>query len=384
MNVISATLVRADPGDRKSRVCGESLALRVGRLESIQALRAIAAIGVVFTHAITRLSSSFPGASDHALFTGAGGQLTVGDAGVDLFFVISGFIMLHVHRNDFAQHGAPLRFITRRILRIVPIYWLLTTVALAFLAFAPQLFTTHYKGIYLPWIVGSYLFLPIAPPDWNATPVVGVGWTLNYEMFFYAFFTAALLLPRRLGLTLIFAGFGSLVVIGMLWKPSGPVLGLATNWLLLDFLLGIAIAWRLSSQGKLSRIQIAAAISTGIAALAATIVWPAPEEGPLRFLLWGIPAALVVLGMSSVELPRERVGKLMSALGDASYSIYLFQFFALPAWARAMRAGGAEVLPFDADVLLLTALVVASGYGCWLLLERPLGGLARSWFRPWH
>jgi peptidoglycan/LPS O-acetylase OafA/YrhL len=69
----------------------------------------------------------------------------------------------------------------------------------------------------------------------------------------------------------------------------------------------------------------------------------------------------------------------MSVLGDASYSIYLFQFFALPAWARVMRAAGAEAIPFDASVLILTALVTASGYACWLLLERPLGAVTRSW-----
>jgi exopolysaccharide production protein ExoZ len=376
--------LRAGRNDQEVGGQGKPRALGGGRLQSIQVLRAVAAIGVVFTHAITRLSTTFPGASDHALFTGLGGQLTVGDAGVDLFFVISGFIMLHVHRNDFERPGAPLRFMTRRILRIVPIYWLLTTLALVFLIFAPQLFTTHYRSIDLPWIVGSYLFLPIAPPDWNATPVVGVGWTLNYEMFFYAVFAVALLLPRRLGLQLIFVCFGVLVALGVLWRPSVPLLSLVTNWLLFDFLMGIAIAWWLLFRGKLSRLPICAVISTGIACLAATIVWPPPEEGPLRFLLWGIPAALVVFGMSSVSISEGRVGKLMSALGDASYSIYLFQFFALPGWARVMRATGADAIPFDADVLILTALVTASGYGCWLLLERPLGTVARSWLKQWH
>ena len=370
--------------DSEIHSTGGPVVLRGGRLESIQVLRAVAAIGVVFTHAITRLSTTFPGASDHALFTGAGGQLTAGDAGVDLFFVISGFIMLHVHRNDFERPRAPLRFMTRRILRIVPIYWFLTTVALAVLIFAPQVFTTHYKGIYLPWIVGSYLFLPVAPPDWNATPVVGVGWTLNYEMFFYAVFAGALLFSRRRGLLLIFQGFGCLVALGMVWKPSVPWLGLVTNWLLLDFLMGIAIAWWMLSRGRLSPAPICALVSIGVACLAATIVWPPPEEGPVRFLLWGIPAACIVLGMSSVNIPEGRFGKLMSVLGDASYSIYLFQFFALPAWARAMRIAGAEVFPFDANVLGLTVLVTASGYLCWLLLERPLGTVAQSWARAWR
>jgi peptidoglycan/LPS O-acetylase OafA/YrhL len=357
----------------------ERLALRAGRLESIQVLRAIAAIGVVFTHAITRISATFPDANHHSLLAGSDGQLTAGDAGVDLFFAISGFIMLHVHRNDFGQARAPLNFMLRRILRIVPIYWFLTTVALIVLMVAPQLFTTHYRGIDLPWIIGSYLFVPIAPPGWNATPVVGVGWTLNFEMFFYVVFACALFLPRRLGLQLIFAGFGCLVAIGAILQPSVPVLGLVTNWLLLDFLMGIAVAWWILARGRLSRGAAVALLLAAVVCLAVAVAWPPPEEGPLRVLKWGIPTALIVLAMSSIEMPRRRTGQLLSTLGDASYSIYLFQFFALPGWARVMQAAGAETIAFDVNVMILTVLVTASGFFCWLLVERPLGTVARSW-----
>jgi peptidoglycan/LPS O-acetylase OafA/YrhL len=358
---------------------GERQASRAGRLESIQVLRAIAAIGVVFTHAITRISTAFPDANHHSFLAGSDGQLTAGDAGVDLFFAISGFIMLHVHRNDFGQARAPLKFMTRRILRIVPLYWFLTTVALIVLMVAPQLFTTHYRGIDLAWITGSYLFVPIAPPGWNATPVVGVGWTLNFEMFFYLVFACALVLSRKLGLQLIFAGFGCLVAIGALLQPAIPVLGLATNWLLLDFLMGVAVAWWLLVRGRLSSGVAYVLLAAGIVWLALTIAWPPPEEGPLRVLKWGIPTALIVFAMSSIELPEGRPGKLLSILGDASYSIYLFQFFALPGWARVMQAAGGEAIAFDVDVVILTVLVTASGFFCWLFLERPLGTVARSW-----
>jgi exopolysaccharide production protein ExoZ len=358
---------------------GEQPALHAGRLESIQVLRAIAAIGVVFTHAITRISTSFPDANQHSLLASADGQLTAGDAGVDLFFAISGFIMLHVHRNDFAQAGAPLNFMIKRILRIVPIYWFLTTAALIVLLAAPQLFTTHYRGIDLPWIIGSYLFVPIAPPGWNATPVVGVGWTLNFEMFFYVVFAFALLLPRKLGLQLLFVGFGCLVLIGAVLRPATPVFGLVTNWLLLDFLMGVAIAWWLLVRGRLAPGAAFALLVAGVLCVAATILWPPPEEGPLRVLKWGIPMALIVLAMSSIDLPEGRPRKLLAVLGDASYSIYLFQFFALPGWGRVMQAAGAHAMAFDVNVVILTGLVTGSGFFCWLLLERPLGTVARSW-----
>ena len=357
----------------------ERLASRAGRLESIQVLRAIAAIGVVFTHAITRISTAFPDANHHSLLAGSDGQLTAGDAGVDLFFAISGFIMLHVHRNDFGRAGAPLKFMLRRILRIVPIYWFLTSLALIVLMVAPQLFSTHYRGIDLPWIIGSYLFVPIAPPGWNATPVVGVGWTLNFEMFFYVVFACALLLPRRLGLQLIFAGFGCLVALGVVLQPSLPVLGLVTNWLLLDFLMGLAVAWWILVRGRLSSGAAVALLLAGVVCLAVSVAWPPPEEGPLRVLKWGIPTALIVFAMSSIDLREGRTRRLLSTLGDASYSIYLFQFFALPACARVMQAAGAETIAFDVNVLILTLLVTASGFFCWLFVERPLGTIARSW-----
>jgi exopolysaccharide production protein ExoZ len=352
---------------------------RAARLESIQLLRAVAAVGVVFTHAITRVGATLPRGNYHSYFTDANGQLTVGDAGVDLFFVISGFIMLYVHRDDFGRPSASINFAKRRLLRIVPIYWFLTTIGVAFLIFAPQLFTTHYTGIDLPWIAGSYLFLPVAPPGGTISPVVGVGWTLNFEMFFYVVFAGALFLPRRHGLRFICLCFGSLVAVGSLLKPSSSLFGFLTNWLLLDFLMGLAIAWWVLTKGNLSRAARNILLSSGVVCIAATIVWTPPEVGPLRFLLWGIPAMLIVLASCGASASR---GKFVSLLGDASYSIYLFQFFALPAWARVMQAVGAQAIPFDVNVLILTILVTASGVGCWFLLERPLGNITRNFLGP--
>ena len=232
MPFVRTTFHRCAGGDRVPIFASHS-----NRLESVQILRAVAAMGVVFTHAITRVSTTFPGAEGHSLFTSRRGQLTVGDAGVDLFFVISGFIMLQVHWRDLGVRGTPLRFMSRRILRIVPIYWLLTTVALVFQIFAPSVFTTHFKGIDIWWIVGSYLFLPIPIPGSTISPLVGVGWTLNYEMFFYFVFSLMLLFQRRNGLALLFLGFGSLVAFGIPFQTTNPVIGFFTNWLLLDFLL---------------------------------------------------------------------------------------------------------------------------------------------------
>lgn len=350
-----------------------------GRFEAIQVLRAVAAIGVVFTHAITRISATFPGLTGDSLFTGPRGQLTVGDAGVDLFFVISGFVMLHVHGRDFGLPGAPVTFMTRRVLRIVPIYWLLTTAALGFQIFAPWIFTTHYNGTNIPWIIGSYMFLPIAVPGSAISPLVGVGWTLNYEMFFYAVFAVTLLFQRRRALWVMFCGFACLVVVGVRLGSENPVIGFFTSWLLLDFLLGLAIcAWSFDGR-KLSGAATGLLLVIGISCLAASVIWSPPEEGALRFVAWGIPSALIVLGMRNVAIPSGIFAAVAIVVGDASYSIYLFQFFALPGWAQVMRISGAATIPFDINVLILTVLVTLTGFGGWLLLERPITKMARSW-----
>jgi exopolysaccharide production protein ExoZ len=352
----------------------------IGRLQSIQALRAVAAVGVIFTHAITRIGITFPDKA-HDSFLTRPGFLTIGDSGVDLFFVISGFIILYVHRSDFEKARAPLYFMAKRIFRVVPIYWFLTTVTVFLLAFAPQLFRTHYSGIDVPWIVGSYVFLPIPPPTGAAGPVIGVGWTLNYEMFFYCAFAVALLLSRTIGLQLVFLVLGALVIIGSLLQPANLFLSFATDWLLLDFLLGMAIAWRLLSRGPISLASRYAFLLVGTICLATTIVWTPPESGPLRFFLWGIPTALIVFAASSSRGSASPPARFLSILGDASYSIYLFQFFALPAWARMMQIFGFGRLPFEFNVVALTILVTASGLGCWIFLERPLTKLAQAIFK---
>lgn len=225
------------------------------RIDAIQLLRAFAATAVVFTHATTRIGYLFPeGKASSHLFDGISGQVRVGDAGVDLFFVISGFVMLYVHRNDFGQPGAVTGFFKKRITRIVPLYWLLTTVAVSVTVLSPGLFTTHYAAADPAWVAGSYLFLPIPAPGRELSPVIGVGWTLNYEMFFYLVFGVLLTLPRPAALPFLLASFTVLVGLGVALAPAAPWAKFATSWLLLEFLLGIGIAyWKLSGGNCQSR-----------------------------------------------------------------------------------------------------------------------------------
>jgi len=136
---------------------------------AIQALRALAATAVVFAHFqmdLGRLLNARDALPD----------LTLGNAGVDLFFVISGFVMVYASEPMFGRAGGPLQFMTRRLIRIVPLYWLVTTLYLV-MALAIPAFEKSYS---VASVVASYLFIPWPRLDGIMQPLVGQGWTLNY------------------------------------------------------------------------------------------------------------------------------------------------------------------------------------------------------------
>src|SRR5215467_252489 len=147
------------------------------RIGGIQVLRALAAVLVTICHAqaeiakIGGLASAWPPA---ALANLAG-------FGVDLFFVISGFIMVYSTDQLFGTAHGPMEFLKRRLLRIVPLYWIVTSLYLALTLLIPE----FAKGYPAGFLIASYLFIPAARPDGVIEPLVGQGWTLNYEMLFY-------------------------------------------------------------------------------------------------------------------------------------------------------------------------------------------------------
>ncbi|KAK0341504.1 hypothetical protein LTR94_026084, partial [Friedmanniomyces endolithicus] len=187
----------------------------------IQYARALAAIGVLGFHAAQR----------------AGIDFAAGARGVDLFFVISGFIMWTIG----ARSQSVSAFLLARVKRIVPLYWLAT----AFMIFAALLglFPTLREQLTLPHIAASLFFWPhYAPGSGQIWPVLVPGWTLNYEMFFYAVFALAICLPERLRVWAMTLTMVVLVVLGELVRPTSAWLVTYTNPLLLEFIAGIWIA----------------------------------------------------------------------------------------------------------------------------------------------
>src|SRR6185369_12061084 len=142
------------------------------KIDGLQVLRAIAACAVVWSHAYSRAHRIWP--QNSSILDGVYGLDSFGNFGVDLFFVLSGFLMAHLHANQMGANGAAINFIVRRIIRIVPIYWLLSSFGLLLLVAEPNLFSYH-KGYEAGWVIGCFLFIPWPMYDGFNSPIIGAG-----------------------------------------------------------------------------------------------------------------------------------------------------------------------------------------------------------------
>ncbi len=322
----------------------------------IQYLRGIAAIMVVWFHSVEQV----PGVSP---YFAAG----FGNSGVDLFFVISGFIMV---ATTLDHTPTPLDFMRRRIIRVVPLYWLLTLAMVALAMVMPGLFRTL---IVAPWtLVESLLFIPHFSDSFPnmVWPLLVPGWTLNFEMFFYVVFACSLVLPKRIRLPALAVVFGALVTIGLTLRPfDDPFAQVYLSPLLIEFVGGAAIATWWGRRGpKPGRLVSAVLLVLGFALLACR------NLPPLGMFTQMLGAAMMVLGALDPAFAHWHARPLR-ALGDSSYSLYLTHLFTLGllrvVWARFMPPIQSLA---EASLYLAAALASACIVG-WLsfrLLETPV------------
>jgi exopolysaccharide production protein ExoZ len=318
-------------------------------LLSIQALRALAALAVVTYHALQW----------------ADGGFDVGRAGVDVFFVISGFIIWRVTAG---REVSPRAFLWRRLTRVAPLYWLATLAVLAAVLVWPAFLPEVRPG----WshLVLSMAFIPHLDPRGLPFPTLPPGWTLDYEAAFYLIFAAALAGPRRWRGRVALGALAAVTAFGFL-EPE-PFYFLGANPMLLQFAAGVGIAM------AAERRRLPGPAGGGAMLAVALGLWTWVEAGGLftelwRPLLWGVPAALTVAGAVSLELGGADRGvhpaaaRAILILGDASYAIYLLH---LPATAVI-----AHTLGWSRPWLFLPAALVASlaaGLAGRALVERPL------------
>lgn len=299
-------------------------------------------------------------------------------AGVDIFFVISGFVMWVTTR---ARPLSPSQFYIKRLVRIVPLYWIMTSVMLAILLIAPSVMQT--SVFQLRHVVASYLFFPVQNPGKEAMePLLFAGWTLNYEMLFYAIFGIFLVARPMVRLWGTIAVLVGLVAIGSLaGVPKLSAFGFYTSDILLEFAAGMLIGeLTLRRDGTaVSGIPMALALSLLVGGLAVLLWNPIPTEFT-RAVCFGLASVAIVVGALAIELRgRLPAWRLARLIGDASYSIYLSQLMTMAAfffvWKRLHLTAlpGATLLFSILDVLV----AVTGGIACYFLVERPLIALFR-------
>ena len=321
------------------------------KFESLEMIRALAALSVVFFH--TQII--FTGRTGIVPF---GGVFGAGSRGVDLFFVLSGFIIAYIHAGDIGRPGRVGHYFYSRFVRIYPSVWITALLALTVYLIG---FGGPDKADKLqPWsIAASFLLLPQ-----HGDALVNVTWSLKYEIFFYLLFALAIL-RRSVGLWLILLWQATVLAVYL----SGHQFG--WSWasfylrpIVLEFGLGLISAWIVINRARFALLDSRGFV-TGMLALGVTVFVgaeltqayepPALEALP-DFLVFGVSAALIVVSLAVIDIQRRyAVPRILVFLGGASYPIYLVHFSTISLLAAFLTRGNR--VPMNDAVFLVVALV---------------------------
>jgi exopolysaccharide production protein ExoZ len=325
----------------------------------IQILRFVAALAVVAFHALGAPPKGFEVPDSALTFA-----LSYGGRGVDLFFVISGFVIFY------ATHSAkltPAEFLRRRVERVVPLYFIVIF-AVTMLAIAlPATFGT--PEWYTPrHIIKSLAFIAFTDGE---MPVVYVGWSLEYEMYFYLATALLMALTRDVWRNIVVM-FSALAVVGQIPGVAAALGNTAffTDPMILEFVLGVIVGRVFVNRRIGWPMPVAAACA--IAALLVT-------DPASRVIVSGIPAACLVA--AAAYLSRKRIHpsgpeRALARLGDASYSIYLAQVETVSLAGRSVAGFFPAISPLML-LMVTSCIVVALGLALNILVERPLLKLSR-------
>ena len=336
-----------------------------GQIRSVQALRAIASLFVVGFHGTVLWHDKF---ARHIV------PWENGSAGVDLFFVISGFIMVLSSRRLI---GLPLgwrQFMMLRLVRITPMYWLATLAKLAAIAAVPAMaLHTHPTA---GNIVASFLFVPARDAMGAIRPILDVGWTLSFEMLFYVVFASALFFLVE-PLLLVGPIMVALAILSLVRATDWAAVTTLADPIVLEFVFGMLIGQLFQSR-RPQRLFSPWMIAVGAAGLVCLTVLPIGGSWT-RAAIWGLAAAAALAGGVFAEpwlgrfLPRQLV-----TIGEASYSLYLTHGFVLPIVGLAFAKSG---LTGDALGVALIAACLAASTLVALVVYRRIEVPVTAWLR---
>ena len=345
------------------------------KLEAIQILRGAAALMVFHIHTLDIVEgSALP--RQLSFFNTA----HFGSCGVDLFFCISGFILgsiaLRLRPTPSRPFVAAADFLSRRFLRILPIYWI-TSIFWIFLE-------AKHHHLTFAWFLNSMLLLPSFRFP-MPLPVMFIGWTLVFEMFFYYLLTLNLLIGTRRIVERTIATILILITLGIFFGFARPILILVANPFNLEFVFGCIIALFFARVGKPdgNRSAIANIVTiTGCVLLGSTYFLGKYNTGIAdyilngqlswyRVLVWGVPAALITGGLAfRAPVVSSRSGRIAVAFGNASYSIYLVSGMVLYFYDRIYFI----FAPLGPDLNIFFAVVSVATIGllCHRFVETPI------------
>ncbi|NNC38648.1 MAG: acyltransferase [Hyphomonadaceae bacterium] len=342
---------------------------KVLRLQNIQALRGIAALLVAFSHLLI-IERKY--SNDQVL----GQWIELGMVGVDLFFVISGFIMVHVAWSFRRGLKAVSEFLFARATRIYPLYWLITAVTFAVWLWRPEIVFSSMAD--QPDMLKSVLLIPD-----DHLPFFAIGWTLIHEMFFYLVFALALVFKPKfmlpfLALWAVVLGFG--IYNG--WDGPSPLLEILFNPLSFEFLFGAFSAWILKMyNAPLAKTALALGIVASITCLALALDRHdgMPATFADRALLFTVPCTLIVYGLSAIEIHGKTLSNALSKLGDWSYSLYLTHIMSLSligrVWRKIEQPGNLD------NIIVLAFMPIFAIFVSWLcyrFAEKPMLNAAKK------
>lgn len=332
-------------------------------------LRLLAAVLVVFVHAASAVTDrvgpvELPG--------------DFGRVGVAIFFVVSGFVMATSGEKLTDSSDGWRVFLKRRVIRIVPMYWLATTLKVVIFVATPGLVlhsTLDGRNLFF-----SYLFLPSLNSEGEIYPFHTVGWTLIYEMFFYALFALGLFLRTN---PVIFSSLAlvSIVVLGWFLGPAGFVgpHSFYSSSITMFFVAGMALRLLTNTTSKVSSSWLLGLVS--VVWIVSNLLESRPA-GRLFDVEDFLTNHLIVAGVYIViffenQIRAWRTG-IIDKLSDASYSIYLFHPFVVPAIPLAFAQ-----LQVEATGVAFAGAVIAgvlAPYAIYLLAEKPVTlFLRKSW-----
>ena len=340
-------------------------------LYNLHLLRALAALGVVYFHITSEAGLNL--------------RPNIGAHGVDVFFVISGFIISYIAAES------PGHFLTRRLIRIVPFYWAATLFVFGIaLAFPSVLRSTQAD---VTQLICSMLFIPRETSYAGTVPTLVLGWSLNYEMYFYAVFACALALSRRWAPLLCVAAIASIVAAISASHATSPSVVFYSRPIVFEFGLGIGVYyWFRRTRTARRREQSGSARGwpVWLLAIGAAIALGVEEFyhgfGAPRFLAAGVPAFLLV----SSALALERTygfaarNKVVYLLGESSYILYLIHPYIIYGCLRLVLRGHVAVRAPAVAVLIIALMAVSAtaAIAIHLAFEKPLLAYLRRRILP--